>query len=84
VMVRLEAEPPVVQPVVIINTSRTATPTATTQTASGVIGGSGPTPTVRPTATSGSVTFGSVEADGEAAPQAESSPNLLWGKEEKV
>jgi hypothetical protein len=79
VTVRLEAEPPAVPPVVIISTSHTATPTATTQTAGAVMGGSGPTPTTRPTTNSGSVTFGSVETDGEAAPQAEGSPNLLWG-----
>jgi len=92
VTVRLEAEPPVVPPVVIVNTSRTATPTSTTQAlphsqitlggakfASGVAGGFGLTPTARPTATGGTVTFGSVDSSGEAAAQAEGSPNLLWG-----
>jgi len=81
ITIRLEAEPPVVPPVVIVNTSRTATPTATSQTASGVAGGLGLTPTARPTTTGGTVTFGSVDSSGEAAPQAEGSPNLLWGVE---
>jgi len=79
ITIRLEAEPPVVPPVVIVNTSRTATPTSTTQAAGGVAGGLGLTPTARPTTTGGTVTFGGVDNSGAAAPQAEGSPNLLWG-----
>jgi len=75
ITIRLEAEPPVVPPVVIVNTSRTATPTATSQSTGGV----SLSPTARPTATGGTVTFGSVDSSGEAAAQAEGSPNLLWG-----
>ena len=66
VTVRLEAEPPAVPPVVIVNTSRTATPTSTTQIAGGVAGGLGLTPTARPTTTGGTVTFGSVDSSDEA------------------